>query len=85
MDREEILAWVKTLEWRFAKSMAAIPHWYSIKWWLEEDAHEKYANFARLIQSEGVDERFYSKTYRYLYLDGFKYWTMSDPILKSVS
>lgn len=75
--------WVKTflnsLKWVEAKTMKNIPHEYSVLYW--NYSNKKYfIEFAKLIQSEGYEEEFYGKKYKYINVDGYKYWTMDFPI-----
>jgi len=57
--------------------MPRIPHFYTLR----ENTHSEvaFAAFVDLIKSHGYDQKFYSKTFRYLDLDGWCYWTMGLP------
>jgi hypothetical protein len=78
----DLLAAIARTRWIFAKTMARTPHWYVRRGACDD------ADFCRLfdaIQKSGSVERFGAREYRYLYAgDGFKYWTMTDDLRKSV-
>lgn len=64
--------------WNEAKSMPKIPHSYTIrKNWSDDKLFVECVKLIRLI---GVKEKFYSKEYIYYYYNGFKYWTMGNPV-----
>lgn len=73
------LEFIEKSYWKFAKTMANIPHAYTIRTW---DSTDKvlFARFIQLIQSHGYDQRFYSKTYRYYDVGEYKYWIMTDQL-----
>ena len=60
--------------WRFAKTMPQIPHWYTLR--KQAPSDENFVAFVELIRSHGYDDTHYSRTYRYLDVDGWQYWTM---------
>lgn len=72
---------IKSASYKFAKSMPKIPHSYSLRenW----DDPKEFEEAVQYIRDHGVVERFYSKQYTYLYLDGYKYWTMGSPLEKT--
>jgi len=65
-------------EFKFAKTMASIPHSYTLKekW----DDVELFNKVVLAIREKGVKEKFYSKTYTYYYANGYKYWTMGNSL-----
>lgn len=65
--------------WVFAKTMADIPHSYVVRW-SHPDSDEDFCKLAQLTQDKGTKEKFFSKTYSYLYIGGHKYWTMGSPV-----
>ena len=73
---ERARAFVAAQEWIFAKTMADIPHHYCLKMYAADPAEFEW--FARHLVANSVPGWFYSKTYRYYYLDDWKYWIM-DP------
>jgi hypothetical protein len=62
-------------QWIFAKTYAkTAPHEYVVYDKLTADMRKEYDWFVEQIEDHGVDEKFYQTTFRYLYLDGMKYW-----------
>ena len=77
MEDEEIRQYIAAVKWRFAKTMANIPHEYTRR----RDApiqDKNYWRFVRHVQQHGIPERFFTKTFKYFYFDGYKYWTMEE-------
>ena len=65
----------------FAKTMKDIPHsWSARKDWHSDESFDKMVIF---IRENGVKEKFLSKEYTYFYANGFKYWTMGNPVEKT--
>ena len=62
--------------WSFAKSMPQIPHCYTSR--KNAPSDDDFVAFAAVIRSHGYDERFFSRSYRYLDIDGWQYWTMGN-------
>jgi hypothetical protein len=83
MDMDRIREYIASVKWQVAKTMPKIPHSYTIKQW-RPDLKATFEEFALHIRQEGVGEKFYSKTYTYLYVDGYKYWTMGAPIDETI-
>ncbi len=75
-DIERARSFIEGQEWIFAKTMADIPHYYCL---LERcRAPREFLWFARLMEKHSVEGTFCGKTYRYFFLDEWKYWSM-DP------
>ncbi len=69
---------LRNAKYVFAKSMPKIPHEYTTRaMWHNDEAFNLAVKF---IQNNGVPEQFWRKIYIYLYLDGYKYWTMGNPV-----
>lgn len=79
MEIVQIKKYIESVKWQFAKTMPEIPHEYTVVDW-NPDKKESFYDFVRYIQEFGKDEKFYDKKYRYLALDGYKYWTMGNPV-----
>jgi len=83
-EHKENLALFKKLveanKWTFAKTMAAIPHW-----WLARKAVDtgQFSWMVSMIYAYGVPEKFFSKTYKYLYIGEYKYWCMGNPVAET--
>jgi integrase len=70
-----------TLKFRFAKTMAHIPHFYVVR--SAENNAEYEALFHRIAQ-EGVWEEWKDgRQYKYLSLGAYRYWTMTEDITQS--
>ena len=70
-----VRTYIKSVPWKFAKTMAKIPHSYTVKAWSPQLRGEMVI-FAKLIAAYGYDEPFFKKSYRYLEIDDYKYWSM---------
>jgi hypothetical protein len=63
---------IARLHFRFAKTMADIPHEYVVR---SADNQTAYAALLKAIRAHGVPGEFQGRTYRYLYPgDGWRYW-----------
>ncbi len=71
----EIFEFIMTSRWCFAKTMPQCPHEYIVREW-RLDKEQVFECFVMLIRERGYDDRFLNATYRYLEIDGWKYWTM---------
>ena len=74
MTIDEFSEFVATHKWRFAHTMKRWPHWYTLRKNARED--EEFLAAVEFIRSYGYDENFFTRTMRYLDIDGYKYWTM---------
>lgn len=64
------------LKFRFARTMREIPHFYVVRSAANET---EYVRLFGLIAQQGVWEEWKDgRQYRYLYLGGWKYWSMPD-------
>ena len=74
----DILEFIKTSRWRFAKTMPQWPHEYVVRNWRPEK-ETVFERFVIIIRNQGYDAPFLDDaTYRYLEIDGWKYWTMGE-------
>lgn len=81
---EDELEWIRQFIddrfWRPAKSYTATaPHFYTIREWVP-DQEDDFVDMVIKIRKYGHQENFYKQIYIYLYVDGFKYWTMGDTL-----
>lgn len=74
-----VMEFIQTSQWRFAKTMPHIPHEYVVREW-RPDQDSVFEQFVMLIRERGYDAQFGKTTYRYLDIDGWKYWTMGEPL-----
>ncbi len=76
MTEDEFVAFVTDGRWRFAKTMANIPHAYTLRKWNDDSAFNAACDF---IKANGYEQRFFSKTYTYFDVGPHQYWTMGWP------
>tara|TARA_R110000744_G_scaffold81051_3_gene159339 strand:+ start:622 stop:894 length:273 start_codon:yes stop_codon:yes gene_type:complete len=81
MTNEEAVSILESWNWRFAKSMPNIPHSYARK--SDRSDVSEFFKVAMHVKDNGVPERFYSKTYKYLYTETHKYWVMYENIAEA--
>lgn len=76
MTEEKVRELFNSHEFKFAKTMPKIPHYYTLidNWENKQDWFE----LVDYIKKNSVVEKFYSKDYLYYYLDGYKYWVMDE-------
>ena len=67
---------VEGQQWVFAKTMADIPHFYCLK--AKSSDPLEFGWFVHLLTTNSIPGSFYGKTYRYFFLDDWKYWIMDD-------
>jgi len=78
---DQIKEYIACNEWKFAKSMARIPHAYNLK---ERSTDSTiFEKFVVYIRANGYEKKFFSKTYIYLDIDGYSYWTMGSPLSRT--
>jgi integrase len=64
--------------WVFAKTMPQHPHEYTLRKHARSD--EEFEAVVSFIRAEGYTERHSGRTYTYLNVDDWKYWTMGAPL-----
>ena len=80
---DELIAFLNRSKWTYAKTYPAAPHWYiNRKKLVDYQDHQLFCDLVEMIRSHGVDEKFWSKTTRYLYINDFKLWTMGGEIIR---
>ena len=73
------LALIGQLSFRFAKTMAHVPHEYTTRDRTDDAREAAYIGLFERIQAKGVIEHWKGQARRYLYPgDGYKYWAMTD-------
>jgi hypothetical protein len=78
MKAVDIQILLESQQWKFAKTMPEIPHWYSLrKDWSRDD---DFVLVAEYILSNGVTGKFQLRTYIYLFSGAFKYWIMEESV-----
>ena len=74
MTPEEFVA---KAPWRFAKTMPDQPHEYTVR---GETPEQDFEWFVLYIREHGHRANYDDKSYTYLEVDGYKYWTMGAPV-----
>jgi ubiquinone/menaquinone biosynthesis C-methylase UbiE len=69
-------------EWRFAKSMPQIPHWYIVKQKVKDQFMFEAAVMA--IRKYGYEVTFKGQEYIYLNINQYHYWTMGAPLDETI-
>ena len=75
----ELRAIISSVRWKFAWTMRWAPHWYVMTVIDKPLGHidpEPYDRIGRAIHEYGYDASFGKTPYRYLNIDGWKYWLM---------
>lgn len=78
MTVEQFNAFVKAHDWRVAKTMPIIPHAYVVREKCRDDA--EFCLAVMHIRQHGKPRKFYRKTYIYLDVGAYTYWTMGNII-----
>lgn len=77
MDFYKINQLLENERWTFAKTMPSIPHqWVSTRTWSNT---VPFVEVVQYIRDHGRRERWGKYNHHYLYLSGWKYWTMGAP------
>jgi hypothetical protein len=77
-DYSKLREFIKCCKWQWATSMIDVPHEY-----IHRDkcalTNDEFYYFVSAQRDNGVHERWGKYNFPYLYIDGYKYWTMGDP------
>ncbi len=78
MNKEKVNELLNNAIFTFAKSMPNIPHEYTHrnKWINDKD----FVDVVLFIRENGIKEKFYKIYFVYYYSNGYKYWTMGNPV-----
>lgn len=70
---------IKRVHWQVAKTMPEIPHEYIV---IDDykDKQGEFKIFIDKINHDGYAEKFFNKEYKYLDIDGYKYWVIENII-----
>jgi hypothetical protein len=91
-DMSEIRAFIGSVEWRFAKTMAWCPHFYNVLHW-NPGKRDGFFKLVSAIFNHGYEEEWPTPAERkrlsshrkrivtYFNVDGYKYWVM-DPTIE---
>jgi len=78
----DIAAFIEANEWKFAKTMARIPHEYCLKERCTDP--DMFERFVMHIRRHGYEGRFFKRIYIYFDVGPHQYWTMGDPLHKEI-
>lgn len=73
---EKLRGYIARCRWVWSKTMPDAPHEYIMRGNCPLRNNE-FSEFVRIQANEGKKEYFYNRLLSYLYIDGYKYWTMS--------
>lgn len=78
MLKEEVEKLLDKATFKFASTMPKIPHEYSHRsqWGNDKD----FCDVVQFIRDHGKKEMFWKKEFTYFYYNGYKYWTMGNPL-----
>ena len=82
-DKNFVIDCINRNTWYWAKTMPTIPHEYIVRsrCRLSQDEFDK---FVLLQRNHGTPKRWGKYNFPYLYIDGYKYWTMGAPINETI-
>jgi len=69
---------INRLNWKFAKTMPDIPHYYVVKENLSEEDQKTFDDFNNYIKKVGYYEMFVNKNYNYIKIGDYKYWIIEN-------
>lgn len=80
---DAVVAALEAKDWRFAKSMPTVPHWYTLrKDWVDAIEFETLVQFMR---DHGTPMRWgRMKPKPYFDANGWRYWTMGSPLHETI-
>lgn len=81
MTESEFRRFIESVEWRYAKTMPTMPHYYTLRAKCDSD---QFVAAVVFIREHGQTERYRNKPYIYYYLDGYRYWTMGSPLDETI-
>ena len=84
-SHDDFVAFIRSVPWRFAKTMPYLPHEYTLRRQSKElGLQSHFESAARFIRENGYRQRYGSKAYTYYDVPDeegttWKYWTMGAP------
>lgn len=81
-ELDQLKQYIESVRWQFAKTMPQWPHWYTVLKWSTKDQSHHFLTLSKSIFNHGYDMTIGKRTYRYLNIGEFKYWSM-DPTPES--
>ncbi len=71
---DSIQSAINGLEWKFAKTMANIPHWYTVRDRSNPEKDDLYHRLVRYIADNCYVQEFYRRKWRYCNIGEYMYW-----------
>ena len=78
----DIAAFINANKWKFAKTMARIPHEYCLKASCTDQ--DMFERFVMHIRRNGHEGKFFKKTFIYFKVGQSQYWTMGSPLHETI-
>ena len=79
MTDQRAIELLEQQKYTFAKTMANIPHSYSVRHEWQND--NEFVEVVLFMREYGKTEYFFKKPFVYFYANGYKYWTMGNDIV----
>lgn len=76
-DYEKLRNFISRCKWGWATTMITVPHEYIVRNRCAL-SDEEFLYFVHAQRDLGIHERWGNYSLQYLYIDGYKYWTMGD-------
>ena len=89
-SHDDFVAFIRSVPWRFAKTMPYLPHEYTLRRQSKELGLEShFESAARFIRENGYRQRYGSKAYTYYDVPDeegttWQYWTMGAPYERTI-
>ncbi len=89
-SHDDFVAFIRSVPWRFAKTMPYMPHEYTLRRQSQELGLESHFESAvRFIRENGYRQRYGSKAYTYYDVPDeegttWQYWTMGAPYERTI-
>lgn len=78
MDEDTLRAFIDKQSWIFAKTYAnKAPHEYIVRGRIN-GTDEEFLAFINFIRENGITMHFWGHPNKYIFVDRYQYWTMSD-------
>lgn len=78
-DEGYILSLINRCKWTWAKTYVNVPHEYIVRGKCAL-SDEEFISFVEVQRKYGTPEQWHKYNHPYLYVDGYKYWTMDGPL-----
>ena len=81
MEEMELRNLLNTAQFRYAKTMPQLPHHYTLRQTWDDT---KFDAAVKAIRELGTPRAFGNRQYVYYDFDGNTYWTIGDPVDKTI-